>query len=1023
MERLEEFNLSTIDCLVGIVKVKLSTLSFLGGREIDPQITTNLIKIFTYNSRGCDRNTEGNYIPAILNLADLQTILYVNGLAREHLNRTIYDKSYRPLIHLGQAQLNCLHGKHRIEAAKSILSHEEDWWIVKLFCFNSDSMFLYLFLKITNPADCLAAGFILKQGESFSHQTKFSDGEIYRKIRYHQKQKNYDLVQDWMLHLSEWKQKHLRQMFRHKSFITAFDKLLCFPGLWSGLELGNIRRHLALRCHEELLSYLEHVYRTWEEITQLDPLFCRAVDIYTVQNLQMRAPLASSADRDHIIQCFSNDQLIFSKVTDIAHREKIKQTILQLPVIIPTIKSFHENVKYLEPAAKIIKKQLFGNRVPYTIYQALSSIWRSTGRAIVEVREGQFKFVQVSLEDSMKDIAYVQVFLSAFRNFPRLSYDAPRKEKGEPAVRGMPNDTVLYQFLQRVQLLGFHSSKIDEKLNGSRQPLALGLERVATIRRGGESLERRWGRPFEASYKYFRERLFLGRSHPLELDINPSIMFVQQNLLAAFFGYTSVNFQANTTADLAPIPTQQLPTWTTYAPIPDCPGTITPIPTSSEVVPLVRTGPNPEITQPVPTEAPVTEQSTGLVEDYGPPRDTPSSPGTVATIETIIPLDTMASPEFANTRTWISPEMQDLTSLINTAMEVDGASPSQDAQSIASQEEYSHNQGETIHIEPSLDGVSSGQDSTQTCPVDANTISHVADEMNASKEIIEATPTDVMSEPELEAIEEAESISDTSTVVGRIDEEVESISDSSTVVGTADEEDNVTDLPSQAYDNDRVTAASQKRRSYLTFKPQRPSAIRGSKGRRSYLAPNTKSAIPQSRLPGMALQGRRSFLIRKPGKSAESRIPQSPRVRSPGRSQQPSRPRSYMLAELNKLQQGVQSSAKPLNRSQGRRSYLVPSTNETVRPETPHIVKFIEHNGMIGSLKATRNIADHLQQRKGWVGMIIERAEAKTIRFDHIVGYIANGNLGESRTLALVKESYAEIFRTSPMRHLRYIDG
>ncbi|KAF8846440.1 hypothetical protein BDZ45DRAFT_699992 [Acephala macrosclerotiorum] len=857
-------------------------------------------------------------------------------------------------------------------------------------------------METINPADCLVAGFMLKQRESSS---ELSDGEIYWNIRYYQKQNNNELAQYFMLRLSPWKQRHLKQMFRHNYFIKAFDELLCYPGLWSGFELGNIRRHLALRCHEELLSYLKHVYITWEEITQHDPLVCRAVDIYTVQNLQMRAPLASSIDRDYIIQGFDN-WLIFSQITNVTLREKIKQTILQLPVLIPTIKSFHENVKYLEIAAKIIKKQLFANRLPFTIYQALSSIWKSTGRAIVEVREGEFKFVQISTEDSIRDIAYVQVFLSAFRDFPELSYDAPRKEKGEEVPRGMPNDTIIYQSLKRVQLLGFHSAKIDQKINEFGRPSVLNLGRATTTWRGGESLKRRWGRPFEGSYKYFRERLFLGRAEQLELDVYPSIMFVQQDLLAAFFGYTSVNFQATTTAELASIPTQQLPTWRTYASMPECHEAYAALPTSSTLVPPTETNPDAEITQPVPAEASATEP-TGLVEDYGPPRDTAASPDTVATIETIIPLDTMASPEYPSFRalTWMPSEMQDLTSqLINTAMEVDGVPPSQEAQALAYQGQHSHNEYEAIQMETSIDAL----DQNSTSPVDADTAHSFADEIvTASDAIVEATH-DVMPEPELETGEAVspKSMSETSAVVGTI-EGVDSMSETSTVVGTID-----ADLPTQTYD--QTTVASQNRRPHLKVKSRRPSPVRGSKRGRSYLAPNAKPVIPQNRFP-IVWQGRR-------GKLLDSRIPRTPIKHGAGRSQELSQSRRHLLAESNNLQQGVQGTTIPFNRFQGRRSYL-PSTNEMLRSQTPQIVEFIEHNGMTGSLKATRNIADHLQQRKGWVGMIIEREEAKTIRFEHIVGYIANGNLGESRTLALVKESYAETFRANLVKQLRYIDG
>ncbi|KUJ15225.1 uncharacterized protein LY89DRAFT_750550 [Mollisia scopiformis] len=193
-------------------------------------------------------------------------------------------------------------------------------------------------------------------------------------------------------------------------------------------------------------------------------------DIDTVRSLQMRAPSVSLSDRVHITHEMDNFT-IFSKVTNVMRRDRIKQTILQLPGIIPTIKSFHENLKFLETAAKIIKREIFDNKIPGSLYQAMQSIWRSTRRAIVEVQEGNFRYVPLSSEDGIQHMAYVQVFLSAFRNFPQLSYDGPLKEKGEVIVRGIPNATIRYQFLKRAQLLGFQNAVILKNLDALENAL------------------------------------------------------------------------------------------------------------------------------------------------------------------------------------------------------------------------------------------------------------------------------------------------------------------------------------------------------------------------------------------------------------------------------------------------------------------------------------------------------------------------------------------------------------------------
>ena len=129
---MEEFDPSASDCLVGIIKVEIPSLSFPWGREVG----------FRWGSQGFDRNSEGNYIPVFLNSTELQLILRASHLTGEHLKQTIYNKSYRPLIYTGQTKLHCLHGKHRIEAAKSVLHAEDSWWIVKLYHFNLRSTYV-----------------------------------------------------------------------------------------------------------------------------------------------------------------------------------------------------------------------------------------------------------------------------------------------------------------------------------------------------------------------------------------------------------------------------------------------------------------------------------------------------------------------------------------------------------------------------------------------------------------------------------------------------------------------------------------------------------------------------------------------------------------------------------------------------------------------------------------------------------------------------------------------------------------
>ena len=82
------------------------------------------------------------------------------------------------------------------------------------------------------------------------HQTSFSDGEIYLKIM---EATTFGLeknVQIWQARLSSGKQKSVERLLGHEEISDAFNELRVFPGLWRGLELGNILRLFNLHCDE-----------------------------------------------------------------------------------------------------------------------------------------------------------------------------------------------------------------------------------------------------------------------------------------------------------------------------------------------------------------------------------------------------------------------------------------------------------------------------------------------------------------------------------------------------------------------------------------------------------------------------------------------------------------------------------------------------------------------------------------------------------------------------------------------------
>jgi hypothetical protein len=92
-------------------------------------------------------------------------------------------------------------------------------------------------------------GVLRLEQEHIDHQS-FSDGEIYLKIVEAETFGLEKNIQIWRARLSTRKQTSLKSLLDHKEISDAFNELRVFPGLWKGLELGNISDLIALHCDE-----------------------------------------------------------------------------------------------------------------------------------------------------------------------------------------------------------------------------------------------------------------------------------------------------------------------------------------------------------------------------------------------------------------------------------------------------------------------------------------------------------------------------------------------------------------------------------------------------------------------------------------------------------------------------------------------------------------------------------------------------------------------------------------------------
>ena len=118
----------------GSFKVPLSKLKLEdipdNPRQLDPKNVANLLQKFSLED--CNRLDPEHYVSALVSRADLP-----QGLQSD-------NNSFKEPQHFDpQHSLVCIHGKHRLEAARQFLAGDERWWVTDLY---SEGVTLWIWL-------------------------------------------------------------------------------------------------------------------------------------------------------------------------------------------------------------------------------------------------------------------------------------------------------------------------------------------------------------------------------------------------------------------------------------------------------------------------------------------------------------------------------------------------------------------------------------------------------------------------------------------------------------------------------------------------------------------------------------------------------------------------------------------------------------------------------------------------------------------------------------------------------------
>ncbi|EDN05105.1 predicted protein [Histoplasma mississippiense (nom. inval.)] len=430
-------------CLLGCAKVELKHLVFeetggIGTRHVTKANVNWLIRKFEVDK--CRRLEPQHWIPAVVTRNGLQVILNANSLSSIGGD----DPGDFPLSLPSGHEVTCLQGRIRHAAGTKWLETDDQWWILKLY----DS-------RLSSEARRS-----LREDRDASQE--FSSGEIYWNVRHHERQGNDDERRKW---LARWPSPYmerdftqLRESIYSRPLYEALDRLLEFRALWPAFHVGNLHRLLPMRCPEALASYLDFIRDVWMWITDSRPWRLEETD---VEHLEGRSPMWSKADGIYIDEVFK-DGTVFCRIINQDEREVLRQRVRQCSTIIPSIRTFLEDSKYLEPMAKLVR-MLLPPDFKGTVQEGMRRCYQPSANGVLHIQTSAagHRTAPRDADDDGFWSAYRQVWLGAMRDwFGIVPGFRPRKMTKVPGTVAQPHPSILWsRFVDLAVSVGFNISK------------------------------------------------------------------------------------------------------------------------------------------------------------------------------------------------------------------------------------------------------------------------------------------------------------------------------------------------------------------------------------------------------------------------------------------------------------------------------------------------------------------------------------------------------------------------------------
>ncbi|KAK7972386.1 hypothetical protein PG988_006520 [Apiospora saccharicola] len=522
---------------LGTVRVPVSRLTFNPSEDLEPdeRFSYQREQLLRFNPRDvlqlanifrqgkCRPSALDNQISGIITLEGLQRLLTLLSISKEELlvlslkqPLEACEKDSYPFID-GDFTIWCVHGRRRAQAADMAFG-KKAWWTVKLF-----------YKSPRSAGSIKFSDFVRTESEKHSYEAAYSDGAVYRKVKYYLNQGRITEVHSWLTKLSFPKRKGFRSLLESESVSLAFDGLLPFVGLWGGLQLGNVHKHLARHFDEQIVLYCSHVSDVWSFIFGLHTQLKDFLDLESVQFLEGKAPSVCSDDK-RLIEEAMKDGSLLPLISDARIRKEIASNILEVTGIIPSIATLHKNLCYFGFGAQILQKHVEVlptklRKERLTLYQNLRNDWRAPSKTTYRLGKEM-----ITVLNPTPEVSFIILFLAALRDFPYLSIESPLKGRRDEKLGGKVDGHSRKRLLRLAVRLGFYNHKLEEDTANVPHEAPSGDAPA-------EPQHWRYGTPSTRTFKALKNVSFLHQLYGLEKrsdGLTPG--FVLNDLVRAFFG-------------------------------------------------------------------------------------------------------------------------------------------------------------------------------------------------------------------------------------------------------------------------------------------------------------------------------------------------------------------------------------------------------------------------------------------------------------------------------------------------------